>query len=1070
MQTHPPDRHKKPSAGSNTDPELPTGGFTNQDGMAAAAAGEVYRDIINEWTKATDLFPFRPYAKHSRGDQWAVSDQGKQWITSGMPSYRNMEPPRGLPIDETTGRVKTHRQWWIDELSDMFKKNWPDFDSKEVLGKEYTAKQKELHENRVVSFIEYALRKQREATSSTQDSSDVLYLLINRIRKPVPYNVWAASEDQVDVNAKNLAQTDKRWDDPDMRLSVLMEKRKLLFSLLPLDQQEYWMKQASEVKTAKLTSEDIIAAIPKVYGMMGDSIRSHMNFHCLVLCGGKSPTGEACEEWRCPIFEDPLGFTSTKNWQTILAAFLHGLSKELGVPTDDIVQLPPWQRPAEFTPKVVERLSDVLNINEDGEIQTSLEAARQATENYLESLWALVPDRNGAPKTTPIPWTEVRRNRDNLAIFVEPARLPSESFIFDRPKDLPKNELWKLIDHIIEGGKGGNGTFEVAAKPRRQTRKSRHNSQKKKQRDTSVSETFDLDAVSGSETDSEGTKVPAIDVPRGRKVQKASKSHMQTKPRSLKSSSRGPKAGDSGGSRSRDKAVTKPAPHQRVQQSQRSTETSDGESDEDIVDELQVLFKGEATQVFAGQEVHWKEDFNARQASVDWEADELTEFGATTMESARFIEGGERFTDMTFLDLGQPIRTLPDNVYDMVFDTASPLPDPSDITTVEWNPVLEVMCGRIDAVTAVIRRFHRKAGQLEFVRRVAVHHDFVDVRKRILATRHSLNVILAKEAWRRWARASLQLGYPIRLSKKPGDLLALREIWMLTQFSASVDYKKWSELKWRRFLEPDSILSKMLTETCLTVRPPDEKFTIISLIEKDWQKPAALAAVKEWALEMDDSTFRRGCVIEKFQYIYAILMVKWWGGKKDVMAIKKAVRNCEDWMATFIQTIDPTTLVTCNSERFQSSPTENPIPEPGSKQAPYSKFSSPPSASSLLRRFQSASQRTLASSFSNARSSRRAASPSRFQGAVKDNSEEVSEDPPIMAYSESLNLLHDTEYMRLNKEDIRQSTVDIHKATVDIRKAPWISTRHSGYLQRPCGYLQTTLDIHKAVWMSTTPP
>ncbi|KIJ30921.1 hypothetical protein M422DRAFT_267533 [Sphaerobolus stellatus SS14] len=53
---------------------------------------------------------------------------------------------------------------------------------------------------------------------------------------------------------------------------------------------------------------------------------------------------------------------------------------------------------------------------------------------------------------------------------------------------------------------------------------------------------------------------------------------------------------------------------------------------------------------------------------------------------------------------------------------------------------------------------------------------------------------------------------------------------------------------------------------------------------------------------------------------------------------------------------------------------------------------SPPSASSLLRRFQSASQRTSANSSSGARSSSSSAGPSRFQGAFEENSEDVSED------------------------------------------------------------------------------
>ncbi|KIJ22752.1 hypothetical protein M422DRAFT_57080 [Sphaerobolus stellatus SS14] len=319
-----------------------------------------------------------------------------------------------------------------------------------------------------------------------------------------------------------------------------------------------------------------------------------------------------------------------------MGAFQQGLSKDTGVlspvPSTNIVQLPPWQRPNDFIPKAVERLSDVLEFDEDGEILTSLEGACQAAEKYLDSLWRLVPDKNGAPKSTPVPWTEVRRSRDNLERFVEPTRLPSETFIFDRPKDLPKNELWKFIDHIIQGESGAlsaerifrwtrqiDGHFEVAPKPRKQTRQAHHKTQKKikKRRESSVGETIDLDGVGSaaeSEPEPEPTKKCAPAVSHGRKVQKEKADGTIPKPKAQtekakgngskpkrKSRSRGP--GEEApeitrsGTKTGKKAPTRPG----SQQSQQGTNPSDVDSDEDIIDELQVLFKGQATQLFVGQ-------------------------------------------------------------------------------------------------------------------------------------------------------------------------------------------------------------------------------------------------------------------------------------------------------------------------------------------------------------------------------------------------------------------------------------------------------------------------------------
>ncbi|KIJ22751.1 hypothetical protein M422DRAFT_276780 [Sphaerobolus stellatus SS14] len=168
----------------------------------------------------------------------------------------------------------------------------------------------------------------------------------------------------------------------------------------------------------------------------------------------------------------------------------------------------------------------------------------------------------------------------------------------------------------------------------------------------------------------------------------------------------------------------------------------------------------------------------------------------------------------------------------------------------------------------------------------------------------------------------MQLGVPLRLSATPGDLCVLWDIWMSTQLSASVDYKKWGEMKWRRFLPADSLLSKMNNEACLMVRPSDEKFTIITISEKEWQKPAVVASVKGWVQEMNEATFRHGCIIEKFQYIYGILMVTWWGSKGDVEAMKQPLTDCEDWLVDIIRAIDASCLEKCkkllSSKRFLS--------------------------------------------------------------------------------------------------------------------------------------------------------
>ncbi|KIJ30703.1 hypothetical protein M422DRAFT_53667 [Sphaerobolus stellatus SS14] len=155
------------------------------------------------------------------------------------------------------------------------------------------------------------------------------------------------------------------------------------------------------------------------------------------------------------------------------------------------------------------------------------------------------------------------------------------------------------------------------------TRQARHKTQKKikKRRESSVGETIDLDGVGSAaesepepEPEPEPTKKRAPAVSHGRKVQKEKADGTIPKPKAQtekaegngskpkrKSRSRGP--GEEApeitrsGTKTGKKAPTRPG----SQQSQRGTNPSDVDSDEDIVDELQVLFKGQATQLFVGQ-------------------------------------------------------------------------------------------------------------------------------------------------------------------------------------------------------------------------------------------------------------------------------------------------------------------------------------------------------------------------------------------------------------------------------------------------------------------------------------
>ncbi|KIJ32611.1 hypothetical protein M422DRAFT_52768 [Sphaerobolus stellatus SS14] len=507
----------------------------NQPAVISAKGKEIQArtPLTKDWTKPGDKLPFRPFQKTTRSAQWAVSDEGKRWITQRLANYANMKPPGGLlPKSESTNRHLTHCQWWTRELARAYLANWPDFNVEETLGTEYSPSDRSLHDERVPKFIEYALRQQNSVAK--ESPADIISMLIQRARKPAAFNFWAQQNEEVDVKAKVMAQRDPRWQNRHERLHTLMEMRKKLFEELDPDEQEEWHEKATASKALNLTPEDCIALIPKIYGMMGDALREHIDFNCLVLCGGKSIDGEAwfyMEEWHRPSMLDPLRFTSTENWKVTQGGFLHDIYKDTGV-----FRLPTWQRPNEFIPKVVIHLLDVIEFDEDGELLTSLQGLRQAMEKYLHGLWLFVPDNNGAPRTTPIPWSKIRQHHHNLTMFVEPVRLPGGDFIFERPNNMPHDDLKAFVNHIVQGEKGIlppekqfrwtgqiDGAFQLAAKPHRQIRntqgktKRKGPSKKAIAQDSSLGESFDLDDGETSSDGESGKEEPVTTV-RGRSI------------------------------------------------------------------------------------------------------------------------------------------------------------------------------------------------------------------------------------------------------------------------------------------------------------------------------------------------------------------------------------------------------------------------------------------------------------------------------------------------------------------------------------------------------------------------
>ena len=79
---------------------------------------------------------------------------------------------------------------------------------------------------------------------------------------------------------------------------------------------------------------------------------------------------------------------------------------------------------------------------------------------------------------------------------------------------------------------------------------------------------------------------------------------------------------------------------------------------------------------------------------------------------------------------------------------------------------------------------------VEFVRRVTICINDKKAHKCIKRLERTLNELLTKEAWQRWAQVSIQIGVPPGVGLVKGDLFALWDIWMSAAMKEEFDVTK----------------------------------------------------------------------------------------------------------------------------------------------------------------------------------------------------------------------------------------------------------------------------------------
>ncbi|KIJ52327.1 hypothetical protein M422DRAFT_243121 [Sphaerobolus stellatus SS14] len=104
------------------------------------------------------------------------------------------------------------------------------------------------------------------------------------------------------------------------------------------------------------------------------------------------------------------------------------------------------------------------------------------------------------------------------------------------------------------------------------------------------------------------------------------------------------------------------------------------------------------------------------------------------------------------------------------------------------------------------------------------------------------------------------------------------------------------------------IVIKPTVDISRVVRGDQEGHTVITTHKREWSKSVSVVLVKNWTDQMDEGSFPRGSTIEKFQFIYAVAMVNWWGESEAQQWCKGSAGKLEDWLASLIRTAAPNLL------------------------------------------------------------------------------------------------------------------------------------------------------------------
>ncbi|KIJ43312.1 hypothetical protein M422DRAFT_253514 [Sphaerobolus stellatus SS14] len=326
----------------------------------------------------------------------------------------------------------------------------------------------------------------------------------------------------------------------------------------------------------------------------------------------------------------------------------------------------------------------------------------------------------------------------------------------------------------------------------------------------------------------------------------------------------------------------------------------------------------------------WHTNYYHRERLLDWEERPVGVWESSCMSSARFIEANEleqslklgAVLDLTpsFDDYEGKEAALFSEVVD-AFKTLPLLDQFPGIKNVDGflNSIQRRVCQGLDAIisyptdkgltrmkiggpcglSAILRMTEFYRHSVTAMRKVnETSEDMGERLQPVEALLDRMEIVLAKEQWRRWASASFAIGAVPRVDR----VRCVWYVWMEAIMSAPTEMEKWWDAQWPAKNRPELIetFAERAWQRARGFQPDD---MLAELPKHAWQCGAEPCRV--WLESLTPDLFKKGCIVEFSLCMLCVYMLGGICGQATEQWWLQVTARILSWMHELINKLSP---------------------------------------------------------------------------------------------------------------------------------------------------------------------